>query len=127
MGNYLYFLEEARLIRLLYPVGISIVTLQKPEKIFLNNTNLLFAIAAGSPSTGTIRETFAYSQLVINHAVRHPKRGDFEIDGSLILEIGGQNKGTKQISGLPEAFLVKDDLEYPVSNAIPLWLLGFLY
>jgi len=127
MGNYLYFLEEARLIRLLYPAGISIATLQKPEKIFLNNTNLLFAIASGNPLTGTIRETFAYSHLIVNHAVKLPKSGDFEIDASLILEIGGPNKSTKQISGLPEAFLVKDDLEYPVSNVIPLWLLGFLY
>lgn len=127
MGNYLHFLEEARLIRLLYPAGISISTLQKPEKIFLNNTNLLFAIASGSPSTGTIRETFAFSHLIVNHTVNLPKSGDFEIDRSLILEIGGQNKSTKQISGLPEAYLVKDDIEYPVSNVIPLWLLGFLY
>lgn len=127
MGNYIWFLEEARLIRLLHPAGISIATLQKPEKIFLNNTSLAYAMASVMPSIGTIREIFAFSQLTVNHEVRFPKSGDFELDGKIVLEIGGKNKDTKQISGLSEAYLVKDDLEFPVSKVIPLWLLGFLY
>ncbi|MDP2423383.1 MAG: AAA family ATPase [Bacteroidales bacterium] len=62
IGNYLYFLEEARLIRLLHPSGISVAILQKPEKIFINNTNLMFAMTLGSPILGTLRETFIYRQ-----------------------------------------------------------------
>lgn len=127
LGNYLYFLEEARLIKLLYPSGNSIATLQKPEKIFLNNTNLMFALAAENPSIGAIRETFAYSQLNVSHFVSQPKTTDFEIDNKLIFEVGGSGKGTKQIAGLQNAFIVKDNIEYPVANAIPLWMIGLLY
>lgn len=127
IGNYLYFLEEARLIKLLYPSGSSIATLQKPEKIFLNNTNLMFAMATENPATGAIRETFAYSQLNVSHIVSQPKTTDFEIDNELIFEIGGSGKGTKQIAGLPNAYIVKDNIEYPVANTIPLWMIGLLY
>jgi len=127
VSNYLYFLEEARLINMLYPSGSSIATLQKPEMIYLNNTNLMFAMASGKPMTGSIRETFFYSQLIVQHKVRHPKASDFEIDGRYIFEIGGKNKGRGQIQGLKNAYIVKDNMEYPVGNALPLWLFGFLY
>ncbi len=127
VSNYLYFLEEARLINMLYPSGSSIATLQKPEMIYLNNTNLMFAMASGKPMTGSIRETFFYSQLIVQHKVRHPKASDFEIDGRYIFEIGGKNKGRGQIQGLKNAYIVKDNMEYPVGSALPLWLFGFLY
>ena len=125
VSNYLYFLEEARLINLLYHSGISIAGLQKPEIIYLNNTNFLYAY--GNPMKGSVRETFFYSQLMVNHKIRYPNKADFEIDDSYIFEIGGKTKGKKQIEGLYNAFIVKDELEYPVGNALPLWLFGFLY
>jgi uncharacterized protein len=127
ISNYLHFLEEARLIKLLYPSGISIANLQKPEKIFMNNTNLVFALSAESPLSGTIRETFFFSQLQVKQVITQPKAGDFEVDGKHIFEVGGLKKNNKQIEGLKNAFLVKDELEYPVGNAFPLWIFGFLY
>lgn len=127
ISNYLYFLEEARLIRLLNPAGFSIATIQKPKKIFLNNTNLMFALAFDQPEKGSLRETFVFSQLTALHQVRLPKVGDFEIDGSIIFEVGGRSKSSKQIQGLENAFIVKDEIEFPIGNAIPIWLLGFLY
>lgn len=125
VSNYLYFLEEARLINMLYPSGISIAGLQKPEMIYLNNTNSLYAF--GNPMKGSIRETFFYSQLMVKHKIRYQKGADFEIDDKYIFEIGGKTKGSKQIAGLNDAFVVKDELEYPAGNALPLWLFGFLY
>ncbi len=125
--NYLYFLEEARLIRLLHPSGKSIATLQKPEKIFLNNSNLLYAIAETSPSKGTVRETFFLNQVFVLHRVNQPKNTDFEVNGKFWFEIGGAGKSSKQIKGSPNAFVVKDSLEYPAGNALPLWIFGFLY
>lgn len=125
--NYFLYLEEARLIKLLYPPGSSIAVLQKPEKLFLNNANLAWALASEKPQTGTIREIFACSQLAVNHKVNSPKTGDFEIDDNIILEIGGKGKGTKQIRTHEKAFVVKDDIEFPVAGSIPLWILGFLY
>ena len=127
ISNYLYFLEEARLVSLLYPSGSSIATLQKPEKVFLNNTNMMYAFAEGTPQTGSIRETFVNNQLKVLHHLTMPKTADFEIDGKLIFEVGGSGKGLKQISGLPNAFVIKDNIEYPVANAIPLWMMGMLY
>lgn len=127
ISNYLYFLEEARLISLLYPSGISIATLQKPEMVYLNNTNYMFAFASESPMTGSIRETFFYNQLWVKHKVRQPKTTDFEIDDQYIFEIGGKTKGRKQIKSMNEAYIVKDDLEYPAGKTLPLWLFGFLY
>lgn len=127
ISNYLYFLEEARMIGLLYPSGISIATLQKPEKIFMNNTNLLHAMAEEKVSAGTMRETFFFNQMHYPGKLRLPKTGDFEIAGKYIFEVGGKSKTGTQIKGLSDAYLVKDNMEYPASDALPLWLFGFLY
>lgn len=127
IANYLYFLEQARLLWLLYPGGISIATLQKPEKIFLNNTNFLHAMAMEKPSTGTTREVFFNNQLHVNHKLNIPQKGDFVVDDQYVFEVGGINKSTNQITGIPNSYVVKDDLEYPAGNALPLWLFGFLY
>jgi hypothetical protein len=127
VSNYLYFLEEARLIGLLYPSGTSIATLQKPEKVFLNNTNLLHAMAEEHISVGTMRETFFFSQMHPFYKLGQPKAGDFELSGQYIFELGGRSKTGTQIKGRTGTFLVKDDMEYPAANALPLWLFGFLY
>lgn len=127
VSNYLYFIEEAKLINLLYPSGQSIATLQKPEKIYLNNTNLMFAMASEQINTGSIRETFFYNQLMVKHKIRQPKMSGFEVDDKFIFEVGGKTKSQKQIKGLINAFVVKDNMEFPVMNTIPLWLFGFLY
>ncbi|PWT79161.1 MAG: AAA family ATPase [Bacteroidetes bacterium] len=126
INNYLHFLEQARLIRLLYAGGNSIATLQKPEKIYLDNTNIAYALSGKEPEKGNLRETFFLSQLATRHAIHYPHHGDFLVDNRWTFEIGGKNKSKKQIKDTPDSFLVQDDLEYPVSS-IPLWLFGFLY
>jgi predicted AAA+ superfamily ATPase len=127
ISNYLHFLEEARLIKLLYPSGISVALLQKPEKIFLDNPNLLYVLSTVEPSKGTLRETFFLSQLKVKHQVSHPNSGDFEVDGKYTFEVGGLGKKYKQIEGLKNAYLVRDELEYPVGKALPIWAFGLLY
>ncbi|MDE3214219.1 MAG: AAA family ATPase [Bacteroidota bacterium] len=127
INNYLHFLHEARLLHLLYPKGISVAVLQKPEKIYLDNPNLLYALSESVPSTGTVRETFFNNQLSVNHRVNNSEKTDFIIDGKLHFEIGGKTKGKKQVASLPDAWVVKDDLEYPVYQSLPLWAFGFLY
>lgn len=127
INNYLYFLEEARLLSLLQSSGNSTAILQKPEKIFLENTNLLYALSEESPAIGTVRELFFNNQVGVNHTISYPKAGDFLVDSKYIFEIGGKNKDAKQVSAIENSWLVKDDLEYPVGKSIPLWLFGFLY
>ncbi len=127
VSNYLYFLEQARLIRQLYPAGISIAALQKPEKIYLDNPNLAFALSDSIPDRGNLRETFFINQLSVGHRVSYPSQGDFAVDGKWTFEIGGRNKTRQQIKGIEMSFRVIDDSEYPVTDALPLWLFGFLY
>ena len=127
LNNYLHYLEQAKIISLLFPEGQSVAVLQKPEKIFLNNTTLLNALSAEESSVGTVRETFFLSQLVPFHKVNTPKKGDFLVNGKYTFEVGGKGKGQKQIAELENAWVVKDDIEFPVNKAIPLWMFGLLY
>lgn len=125
--NYLYFLEQGRLIRLIHPSGISTSILQKPEKIYLNNTNQLYAMAVEPPSKGTLREVFLCSQLETQYQLNIPKKGDFVVNGQYIFEVGGKNKTASQVADIPNSYIVKDDLQYPAGDALPLWIFGFIY
>jgi uncharacterized protein len=128
VNNYLYFLEQARLIRLLYPAGISVATLQKPEKIYLNNTSLAYALSETVPDKGNLRETFFLSQLAVNHKINYSSSSDFMVNDKYVFEIGGKTKNTKQIRHIKNSFRVLDEMDYTVSpEALPLWLFGFLY
>jgi len=127
INNYLYFLSEARMLHLLSKKGISVAILQKPEKILLENTNLLYALAETEPESGTVREVFFGNQLHGLHTVHYSDTADFEIDNTYSFEVGGRNKGLKQLAGMKDAWTVKDNLEYPAGKSFPLWIFGFLY
>lgn len=125
--NYLYFLKEARLIDLLTAAGKSVAVLQKPEKIYLDNTNLLFTLSDEKPEIGTVREVFVNNQLRKAHQVQIPEKGDFLVDNSTTLEVGGKGKTQKQIENTENSYLVRDGIEVPFGNTLPLWIFGFLY
>ncbi|MBX9733260.1 MAG: AAA family ATPase [Chitinophagaceae bacterium] len=127
LNSYLYYLEQAKIISLLYPAGKSTAVLQKPEKIYLQNTNLLFALGEKQTEIGNVRETFFHSQLSVLNNIHIPKQGDFLIDQHYHFEVGGKNKSLKQIESMDNAWVVKDDIEYPTHHTIPLWMFGFLY
>ena len=127
LNNYLYYLEQAKILSLLFPAGNSTAVLQKPEKIFLNNTTLLAAIAEQKPNVGTVRETFFLSQLQPLHKVQLPKQGDFYVNDTYTFEVGGKGKGQKQLEAIENAWVVKDDIEFPMLKTIPLWMFGLLY
>ena len=127
LNNYLHYLEQARIITLLYPQGHSVAVLQKPEKIFLNNTNLQFSLAEENIETGTVRETFFLSQLHPFYKINMPKQGDFIVNNKYTFEIGGKGKDRHQLKGLKNSWIIKDDLETAVGNALPLWMFGLLY
>ncbi|HKJ41303.1 MAG TPA: AAA family ATPase [Sunxiuqinia sp.] len=125
--TYLYALEESHLTIHLRKKASGISKLQKPERVFLENTNLMFALSGETVQTGHVRETFFANQLKESHRLQYAEKGDFLVDGKYTFEIGGKNKGTEQIQGLANAFVVADDIEYGFKNKIPLWLFGFLY
>lgn len=125
--KYLFYLEKAEIVKWLSKDTFGINYLNKPDKLYLNNTNLMFALNTESPDKGSIRETFVLNQLLVRHKVSYPSKGDFLIDGEYLVEVGGKSKGPSQVAGMESAFIVADDIEYPDENKIPMWLLGFLY
>jgi len=126
LKKYLNFLSEAGLVtRLMHP-GKGINNLNKPEKVFLGNTNLMYSLAPENTETGNIRETFFISQMY-NQTVHAAPRADFQVNGKYLVEIGGKNKAQHQIQGQPNGFIIKDQIETGYENVIPLWLFGFLF
>lgn len=125
---YLKYLDEAKLIHLLYSDLSSVKKMQKPDKIYIDNTNLLNAIANNGGDIGTVREIFAVNQLSYAHKVEYGKKnGDFLVDSTTTIEIGGKDKGFKQIADLSDSYVFADGIEFPDGAKIPLWTLGFLY
>jgi len=125
--SYLGYLEEAHLEKNLYRNAKGITRLQKPDKIYLENTNLMYALSPVGVNTGSIRETFFVNQLSENHVVEYADRGDFLVDGRFVFETGGKSKEFDQIKGISNSFVAADEIEYGNGNRIPLWLFGFLY
>ena len=121
------FIETAELIRLVNSNVKGNKILQKPEKILLNNTNILYALSNKQPEIGTIREIFFSNQIAYLYSLYYPKKGDFIVDETFTFEVGGKNKKSKQIQAIPNAFIAMDEVEIGSQNKIPLWLFGFLY
>lgn len=128
--NYLYALEKGGLLHFLNREGKGVSLLQKPDKIYLENTNLAYVLKL-SPDLGTLRETFVLNQLLnYSNEVYLPKEGDISVKNGekyVTFEIGGKAKSLKQIQNLENAFIIADDIEVGYMNKIPLYLFGFLY
>lgn len=123
----LQLLDRAALIRTIYKQTKSISLLNKPDKLWMHNTNLMYAISGDHVEIGTVRETFFMQNVAHNHVLSLPSHGDVLVDNTYLFEIGGKNKTKKQIANLQNAFVVHDDMEIGFQNSIPLWLFGFLY
>lgn len=126
LKDYLYFLEKSGMIQSLTSADRGLNLLAKVEKIYLDNTNMMYALGGSVIDTGTVRETFFYNQMKVGHSVHSSEKADFSIDG-LTFEVGGRKKSKKQVAGLADAYVVKDDIEYATGNIIPLWAFGLTY
>ena len=126
--QYLHNLSEAQIIQLLYSDVTNVKRLQKPDKIYMENTNMLYALSTTQVNEGTAREVFFINQLSAGHVVEYSKTSaDFTIDHQYTIEVGGRSKDGKQIAGVTDSFIASADGEYVLGNKIPLWLFGFLY
>ncbi|MBA2368391.1 MAG: ATP-binding protein [Candidatus Protochlamydia sp.] len=128
--NCLDHLGHSGLLNNLYPAGKGLKIIRKPGKIFMNNTNLLYAINRNlqrNSGSGGIRETFFANQVSAFYKVNVHTSADFIIDDRYIIEVGGRNKDHSQIKNLADSFLALDDIEVGYKNKIPLYLFGFLY
>ena len=126
--EYLKYLGDAKILNLLYSDRKKTGKLSKPDKVYLENPNLLYAIAPDKVEIGTARESFAVNSLSESHLVEYGKaQGDFKIDSKYTFEIGGRSKDFSQIAGIPNSYVFADDWDMPDGAKLPLWMLGFLY
>jgi predicted AAA+ superfamily ATPase len=123
----LQLLERARLIQQVNKPNKGIGILTKPEKIYLNNTNLAVTLSPQNNNVGNNRETFFVNQLNGLYPIHLAEKGDFLVNEKYTFEVGGKNKKQVQIQEVSDAFIVKDDIEIGVGNVIPLYLFGLLY
>ena len=126
LPDYIDYLEKSGLFNALREKSTGDGLLQKPEKLYLDNSNIIYALGLDKSDDGTIRETMFLSWTRQMYAVYSSKISDFEIDG-ITFEVGGRNKTGRQIKSAERGFVVKDDIEYAVGNTIPIWMFGFLY
>ena len=124
--DYLLWLERAGMIGLLRDDTSGLRGMGKVEKAYVDNPSLMSVLAAGSPDVGGLRETFFYNQMRVRHAITASRRADFVVDG-MTFEVGGKNKGGRQLREVPGGYIVRDDIEIGHGNVIPLWNFGMNY
>ncbi|HKK76295.1 MAG TPA: AAA family ATPase [Saprospiraceae bacterium] len=135
--QYLNLLDQAELIQGLKSEQKGISAMQKPDKIYLDNTNIIYALAPEQADLGTLRETFFFNQLSATAALAEqpggialPKKGDFlyrSVTIDYLFEVGGPNKSSKQIGKSEQHFIVADIEQSGNKHRIPLWMFGLLY
>jgi predicted AAA+ superfamily ATPase len=126
IDDYCYFMEQAGLIMQLRNIGEGIGQLGKVDKVYIENTNLILALAEENLNTGNIRETFFFNQMRVKNNVFRSEKGDFNIN-NITFEVGGKSKTQEQIKDMKNAYIVKDNIEYGYQNVLPLWSFGLNY
>ncbi len=126
LPDYFELMERAGLIALLHEATKGVRGLGKVEKVYLDNTNLSFALSSSAPDIGNLREAFFFNQMRVNHTVFNSPISDFLIEGKTF-EVGGKKKGQRQIADAEEGYVVKDDIETGMGNIVPLWAFGMNY
>ena len=126
--QYLHHLGRAKVLNLLFSGAKDYAKLAKPDKLYLENPNMLYALCNQAPEMGTVRESFAVCMLSKNNSIEYGKeKGDFKVNGKYTFEIGGPDKGFHQVAGVENAFVFADGIEIPSGRKLPLWMLGFTY
>ena len=126
LNNLFFYLEKAGMINQLRQDTTGISLLGKVDKVYLNNTNLMYAIADANTDIGNERETAFFMLTRVTEQVKTSSVSDFQVNG-YTFEIGGKKKGRKQIADIQNGIVVKDDIEYASENTVPLFAFGLLY
>ena len=124
--TYLLYMEKAGMIGQLRDETGGMRGLGKTEKVYLDNTNIIYALSGENANIGNVRETFFYNQTRLALDVTSSKVSDFSI-GKYTFEVGGAKKSHRQIKDVADAFIVRDDTEYANGDILPLWAFGLLY
>lgn len=122
----LYKLDKAEILELLTVELKSYKKLVNPEKIYLGNTNLMYALSP-KIEVGTLRETFFIDQFASVGTVQMPTKGDFLVNDKYLFEVGGEGKSFEQIADIPNSYLAIDGIESGYGARVPIWMFGLLY
>lgn len=125
--QFIDYLDRAGILNTLKSAQKSDSVMAKPDKIFLENPNLIVALALGQGNKGSVRESFFMSTTRVKNQVFTPAKGDFMVNNNYVFEVGGKNKTFHQIKDMPNAYLAKDDIEQGYGSTVPMWLFGMLY
>ena len=126
ISDHLIHMERAGMITQLRDSTGGIRGIGKVEKLYLDNTNLIYTLTPREAEIGNVRETFFMNQMRVRHDIVSSSISDFQID-DMTFEIGGRKKGQKQIESATHGYIVKDDIETGYANVIPLWMFGLNY
>ena len=126
LPDYIEYLEKSGLFNALREKSTGDGLLQKVEKLYLDNSNIIYALGLDNADEGTIRETMFLTWTKEKHSVNSSKISDFEID-DITFEVGGKNKKGKQLKDAENGYIVKDNIEYAAGRNIPVWMFGFIY
>lgn len=126
ISDYLTYMEKVGMIAQLRNATGGIRSLGKVEKLYIDNTNLIYTLAPDNADTDNVRETFFMNQMRVMNEILSSSTADFGI-GNKIFEIGGRKKGQKQLQNASEGYIVKDDIESGYANVVPLWAFGLNY
>lgn len=126
LPDYFLYMEQAGMIGQLRDDTGGIRGIGKVDKVYLDNTSLAYILGGTATDIGNIRETFFYNQMRVTTDVISSRISDFQIDGRTF-EVGGKNKGKRQLSDASDGYVVKDDIEFGSGNTIPLWAFGLTY
>lgn len=126
LDDYFSYMEKAGLIGQLRTETGGIRGLGKIDKVYLDNTNIIFNLVGDKSNIGNIRETFFFNQMRLKNDISSSSKADFMIN-EYTFEVGGKNKQQTQIEKDGKSFIVKDDIEFGYQNVIPLWAFGFNY
>ena len=127
LKKYIKAIDDAGLLSQLLFDSSAVNNISKPEKFYLENTNLMMNLVGNTSNIGNLRETFFFNQLSKKEKITASKQTDFVVNNKYSFEIGGKNKSKHQIKDINNSYVVKDDIEIGSDNVIPLWLFGFMY
>ncbi len=124
--KYIKNLNDLNLVIAMHQKAKGYGIMTKPDKLYLNNSNLAYALC-NNYGIGTIREIFFANQVSSVHKVNTHKTCDFIVDDEFVFEVGGKNKDFSQTKDIENSFIAADGIETGYKRKIPLWLFGFLY
>lgn len=126
--NYLDYLEEARLINMIYREGGTAAAprgTRKPAAVMLHDTNLLYGIHAPGITEQNVMETFFTNVLWRHHTIQKERRqGLYKLDGEIEVLVCDKNRRARPKENL---YYVKYNTEMGRGPEIPIWLFGFMY